>query len=44
MNWEAIGALAELLAAVGGIAAVVYLAVQIRLNTRAVRSDRKSVV
>ena len=39
MNWEAIGALAELLAAVGGIAAVVYLAVQIRLNTRAVRSS-----
>ena len=33
MNWEAIGATAELLGAVGVIATVVYLAIQIRLNT-----------
>lgn len=38
MNWEAVGAGAELLAAVGGLAAVIYLAIQIKLNTRAVRS------
>ena len=38
MNWEAVGAGAELLAAIGGLAAVIYLAVQIKLNTRAVRS------
>ena len=38
MNWDAIGAGAELLAAIGGVAAVFYLAFQIRLNTRAVRS------
>jgi hypothetical protein len=39
MNWEALGAAAELVAAIGGIAAVVYLAVQIRINTKAVRSS-----
>ncbi len=38
MNWEAVGAGAELLAAVGGLVAVIYLAIQIKLNTRAVRS------
>jgi hypothetical protein len=30
MNWDAIGSIAELIAAVGGVAAVVYLAIQIR--------------
>ncbi len=39
MNWEAIGSIAELVAAVGGVAAVVYLGIQIRLNTKAVRSS-----
>lgn len=39
MNWEAIGSIAELVAAVGGVAAVVYLGLQIRLNTKAVRSS-----
>ena len=38
MNWEAIGAGAELLAALGGVVALFYLAIQIRVNTRAVRS------
>ena len=38
MNWEAVGAVAELVAAVGGLAAVIYLAIQIKLNTKAVRS------
>jgi len=39
MNWDAIGSIAELIAAVGGVAAVVYLAIQIRLNTMALRSS-----
>ena len=45
MNWDAIGAIAETLGAVGVIASLVYLATQIRysreqimLNTRAVRA------
>ncbi len=38
MNWDALGALAELAGAVGVIASLVYLASQIRQNTRAVRS------
>ncbi len=32
MNWDAIGAIAELLGAVGVIASLVYLATQIRQN------------
>jgi len=39
VNWEAIGAIANLLAAIGVIASLIYLAVQIRQNTRAVRSS-----
>ena len=38
MDWEAIGAIAEALAAVGVIATLVYLARQIRTNTNAVQS------
>jgi len=38
MNWEAVEARAELLAAVGGLAALIYLAIRIKLNTRTVRS------
>ena len=38
MNWDAISAGAELIAAIGGVVAIFYLAVQIRVNTRAVRS------
>ena len=38
MNWEALGAIAELLGALGVIATVVYLAVQIRHNTTALHS------
>ncbi len=34
MNWEAIGAIAELLGAIGVILSLAYLAVQIRQNTR----------
>jgi len=38
MNWEAMGAIAESLSAIGVIVTVAYLAVQIRQNTKAVRS------
>jgi len=39
VNWDALGAIANLLAAMGVIATLIYLAVQIRQNTRAVRSS-----
>ena len=39
MNWEALGAIANLLAAIGVIATLIYLAIQIRQNTKAVRSS-----
>ena len=39
MNWEAVGAIANLLAALGVIATLIYLAIQIRQNTKAVRSS-----
>jgi hypothetical protein len=35
MNWDAIGAIAELLGAVGVIASLIYLAMQLKQNTRA---------
>jgi hypothetical protein len=38
MNWQAIGAVAELIGGVGVIASLFYLAIQIRQNTRSVRS------
>ena len=41
MNWDALGALAELAGAVGVIASLVYLATQIRHNTRAGSVDAK---
>ena len=37
MNWEAIGAVGEVVGAVAVIASIVYLARQIRQNTQAVR-------
>ena len=39
MNWDAIGAIAELLGAVGVIVTLAYLAQQISQNTRTVRSS-----
>ena len=39
MNWDAIGALAELLAAAGVIASLVYLGSQIRQSSQAVRAE-----
>ena len=37
MNWEAIGAIGEMVSAIGVIATLGYLAVQIKQNTRAIR-------
>jgi len=37
MNWEAIGAIGEVVGAAGVIASLMYLAVQIRQNTKSVR-------
>ncbi len=37
MNWDAVGALAELAGAIGVIGSLVYLAVQIRQNSHVVR-------
>jgi hypothetical protein len=37
LNWDAVGAVAELIGAVGVIASLVYLASQIRQNTSAMR-------
>ena len=39
MNWEAIGALAELAGAAGVVVTLVYLSVQLRQNTRAIRGS-----
>ena len=39
MNWEAIGAIAELLSGFGVIATLVYLATQIRQNTNSVKES-----
>lgn len=38
MNWEAIGAIGEIIGASAVIATLVYLAIQIRQNTRAVQA------
>jgi hypothetical protein len=37
MNWEALGAIGEIVAAVAVVVTIAYLAVQIRQNTKAVR-------
>jgi len=39
MNWEAIGAVGEVLGALGVIATLGYLAVQIRQNTRSIKDS-----
>ncbi|HEX6066480.1 MAG TPA: hypothetical protein VFZ04_19740 [Longimicrobiales bacterium] len=38
MNWNAIGAIAELVAAAGVVVTLLYLAVQVRQNTKALRA------
>lgn len=39
MSWDAVGAIAELMGAIGVIASLVYLAVQIRQNTSTVSAN-----
>ena len=39
MNWEALGAIGEIVGAAGVIATLVYLSVQLRQNTKALRSN-----
>ncbi len=39
MNWEAVGAIAELVGAIGVIASLIYLAMQIRQNTRSLEAN-----
>ncbi len=39
MSWEAVGAIAELLSAVGVLATLFYLAHQIKLNTKEIRDS-----
>jgi len=41
VNWDAVGAIAEALGAVGVIATLGYLAVQIRANTAAMRAEAR---
>ena len=43
MDWNAIGAIGEILGALGAIAALVYLGLQLRLNTRALDRSERSV-
>jgi len=38
MNWEALGAISELLGAAGVIASLIYVGVQVRQNTRSMRA------
>ncbi len=44
MNWEAVGAIGEVLGAVGVIATLAYLSVQVRQNTRAIRGSTLNAV
>jgi hypothetical protein len=39
MNWEAFGAVAEIIAAAGVIASLIYLAIQIRQSTKVARAE-----
>ena len=41
MNWEAIGAIGEVLGALGVVLTLAYLAVQIRQNTRSMEEGRR---
>jgi hypothetical protein len=44
MNWEALGAVSELVGAVGVIATLIYLAAQIRQNSAVVRSATRQAI
>jgi hypothetical protein len=40
MNWDAAGAIGEIVGAVGVMGTLIYLALQIRLNNRTLRSTK----
>jgi hypothetical protein len=44
MNWEAIGAIGEVLGAIGVIVTLGYLATQVRQNSRSVRSSTRQAI
>ena len=44
MNWDALGAIAEIMGALGVIASLVYLSIQIRSNTRQLRFEATQTV
>jgi len=39
MNWDALGAIAEFFGAVGVIATLIYLSIQVRVNTKATKDE-----
>jgi hypothetical protein len=43
MNWDAVGAIAELVGAIGVVLSLAYLAIQIRQNTRQLSLNAKSM-
>ena len=43
MNWDAIGAIAELLGAIGVIASLIYLATQIRQSREQMSQNTKAL-
>lgn len=44
MNWEAVGAIGEVVSAIGVIFTLVYLAIQIRQNSAVVRSSTRQAI
>ena len=44
MNWDALGALSELVGAIGVVVTLAYLAIQIRLNSEAVKAGAAQTV
>ena len=43
MNWDAVGAISELVGAIGVVASLVYLGVQIRQNTRHIGTNTRAL-
>jgi hypothetical protein len=44
MNWDAVGAIGEVIGAIAVIATLLYLAIQIRQNTKAIRSTTLTAI
>ncbi|MFT4562959.1 MAG: hypothetical protein ACI9BW_002710 [Gammaproteobacteria bacterium] len=43
MNWDALGAISELVGALAVVATLVYLAIQIRQNTKQIEENTSTV-